>query len=138
MTTRLATCACGSLTVRCTGEPTKVSLCHCLDCQRRTGSTYGVAAFFRREAVEAQGATCSYTRRSDGGHLVTFHFCATCGSTVYWMPQRKPDAVAVAVGCFADPTFPAPTQAVYNERRHPWVALSGAALSQPGRVARTP
>jgi hypothetical protein len=44
---------------------------------------------------------------------------------VYWEPERKPDAVAVAVGSFADPSFPAPTQAVWNERRHPWVTFAG-------------
>jgi len=122
MVTRDATCVCGSLTVRCTGEPAKVSLCHCLDCQKRTGSTYGIAAFFRRENVVSQGATRSYTRPSDSGYPVTFHFCPECGSTVFWTPQRKPDSVAVAVGSFADPAFPPPTQAVYVERSHPWVA----------------
>ena len=126
--TRVATCACGSLKVRCTGDPIKVSLCHCLDCQRRTGSTYGIAAFFRREDVEPQGATRSYTRQSDRGHPVTFQFCPDCGSTVLWRPHRKPDVVAVAVGSFADPAFPAPTQAVYSEHRHPWVGFASSAL----------
>lgn len=124
MTTRTAACSCGALTVRCTGEPEKVSLCHCRACQKRTGSTFGIAAFFPGEAVEAQGASQSYSRPSDSGHPVTFHFCPACGSTVFWMPQRKPGAVAVAVGAFADPDFPAPTQAVYPESRHPWVTLS--------------
>jgi hypothetical protein len=114
--------------VRCTGDPIKVSLCHCLDCQRRTGSTYGIAAFFHLEDVEPQGAARSYTRQSDSGHAVTFQFCPDCGSTVLWRPHRKPDVVAVAVGSFADPAFPAPTQAVYSEHRHPWVGFASSAL----------
>src|SRR5215469_4754365 len=73
--TRFATCACGQLAAACTGEPTNVSLCHCLACQKRTGSTYGVAAFFRRSDVESKGRTKHYTRPSDSGHDVTFHFC---------------------------------------------------------------
>jgi hypothetical protein len=125
MATRLAACACGSLQVRCTGDPVKVSLCHCLDCQRRTGSTYGVAAFFRSEDVAAQGPTRSFTRQSDSGRAVTFQFCPACGSTVFWTRDGKAELTAVAAGCFADPGFPAPTQAVYGERRHPWVAFSG-------------
>ena len=52
---------------------------------------------------------------------VTFYFCPHCGSTVYWEPRRKPEIVAVAVGAFADPAFPAPSQAVYAEHRHIWV-----------------
>jgi hypothetical protein len=35
-----------------------------------------------------------------------------------------PDLIAVAVGAFADPSFPAPSQAVWDERRHHWVTLS--------------
>lgn len=123
MIERLATCACGQLRLSCRGEPLKVSLCHCLDCQKRTGSTYGIAAFYKRESVQAAGAAKTWTRPSDRGLPVTFHFCPTCGTSVYWEPQRMPDLVGVAVGAFADPAFPAPTQAVWDERRHHWVAL---------------
>lgn len=125
MRDRTGSCACGQLRVACRGEPQKVSLCHCLDCQRRTGSTYGIAAFFPRERVRAEGRASRYERSSDGGHAITFHFCPDCGSTVFWEPERKPEAIAVAVGSFADPSFPAPTQTVWSERRHPWVVLPG-------------
>jgi hypothetical protein len=122
--TRRASCSCGQLSVVCTGEPTKISLCHCLECQKRTGSTYGIAAFFKSEDVTAQGATVRYENQADSGQSVTFQFCPNCGSTVLWEPHRKPGIVAVAVGSFADPTFPAPTQAVNREFRHPWVSES--------------
>lgn len=122
--TRLATCACRQLSVICAGEPLSVSLCNCLECQRRTGSTFGIAAFFNRGVVGIQGDSASYDRPSDSGFPVSFHFCPSCGSTVYWEPARKPDAIAVAVGSFADPTFPAPTKSVYNEHKHPWVMLA--------------
>ena len=124
MTTRLATCACRQLNVSCAGDPTSVSLCHCLECQRRTGSSFGIAAFFPRENVTATGKTKTFTRRSDSGHSVTFHFCPDCGATVFWEPDRKPEAIGVAVGSFADPSFPAPTKSVYAEHRHPWFQLS--------------
>ncbi|MCV3240156.1 GFA family protein [Mesorhizobium sp. ZC-5] len=123
--TRIATCACGNLRVTCSGEPAKVSLCHCLACQKRTGSTYGIAAFFKRQDVRVDGPSKSYERQSDRGFPVWLHFCPDCGSTVFWEPQRKPDAIAVGVGSFADPTFPAPTQSVYGEHRHAWVSDPG-------------
>jgi hypothetical protein len=119
-----ATCACGRLTVQCTSEPLLVSLCHCLACQKRTGSSFGIAAFFRRGDVAAAGLARSFTRPSDSGHDVTFHFCPDCGSTVFWEPRRKPDMIAVAVGAFADPAFPAPSQAVHEEFAHPWATIS--------------
>lgn len=85
---------------------------------------FGIAAFFRRDTVEPQGPTRSYTRPSDSGHDVTFHFCPECGSTVYWEPARKPELIGVAVGAFADPAFPVPSQQVYVEFRHPWVSIA--------------
>jgi hypothetical protein len=117
---RQATCACGQLGVNCNGEPANISLCHCLECQRRTGSTHGVAVFFRRVDVEPRGQARQFTRPSDSGFPVTFHFCPDCGSSVYWEPSRKPEMIGVALGCFADPAFPPPSQAVYTQHRHAW------------------
>ena len=123
MTSRIARCACGQLQIRCPQEPDVVSLCHCLDCQRRTGSPFGIAAFFDAAATEVTGSSRTFQRNSDSGFPIAFHFCETCGSTVFWYPSRRPAAVAVAVGCFADPSFPAPSRAVYDKRRHGWVAV---------------
>ncbi len=122
MTVRVAACGCGQLRITCRTEPAKVSLCHCLECQRRTGVPFGIAAFFDAGATEVAGVSTIYQRTSDSGHPVVFHFCATCGSTVFWYPARMAKLVAVAVGCFADQAFPAPTQAVYDHHRHAWVA----------------
>ena len=119
--TRVASCACGQLRVVCHREPSKIALCHCLECQKRTGSTYGIAAFFPRADVELQGEAREYIRTADSGFEVVFHFCPTCGSSVYWEPRRAPDLIAVAVGAFADPAFPAPSQSVFTQRRHAWV-----------------
>ena len=55
--------------------------------------------------------------------MAIFHFCPVCGSTVYYGFVDMPEHVAVPVGAFADPTFPAPTVSVYEERRHAWVRL---------------
>ena len=118
---RIATCACGKLRVICEGEPVKVSLCHCLECQKRTGSTYGIGAFFNLGQVRIEGDSRTYARTSDSGFSVNLHFCPNCGSTVFWEPQRKPDMIAIGVGAFADPGFPPPSQAVYDQHRHSWV-----------------
>jgi hypothetical protein len=121
MTTRTATCSCGQLSAVCTGEPRSVSLCHCSECQRRTGSAFGIAVFFGRENVKTAGQFQTFTRASDSGHAVTFHFCPNCGASVFWEPSRKKDEIAVAYGAFADQDFPPPSKEVYVELRHPWV-----------------
>ncbi|MBN36728.1 MAG: aldehyde-activating protein [Rhodospirillaceae bacterium] len=118
---RAATCSCGVLSVRCFSEPSKISQCLCLDCQRRTRSAFGVAAFSYQHDVAVTGQSEMYRRVADSGHSVTFRFCPNCGSMVFWHPSRLPDLVAVVVDAFADPEFPPPTQSVWNERRHRWL-----------------
>jgi len=124
MTTRRASCSCGQLAVTCEGEPVRISICHCLACQKRTGSVFGAQARFRRDQVgPIEGRAATYVRRGDSGKELRFHFCPGCGSTVYWELDNVPDVIAVAVGGFADPGFPAPRVSVYESRRHPWAPL---------------
>jgi hypothetical protein len=123
VTTRQASCSCGQLRVTCEGEPVRLSMCHCLECQKRTGSPFGVQARFRREQVAVEGRATEFERVGDEGNRITLRFCPECGSTVYWTLSGFPDLVAVAVGAFADRDFPAPRISVYERRRHPWVIV---------------
>ncbi|WP_132960455.1 GFA family protein [Rhizobium sp. BK251] len=120
---RKGSCSCGQLSIRAEGEPVKISACHCRECQRRTGSAFGVAVFFDREKVAASGASNSYKRLGDSGRSIEFRFCLACGSTVYWMPEFRKDLVAVALGCLEEPSSMVPTQSVYEESRLRWVGF---------------
>lgn len=121
---RTAQCSCGQLQVRCRDEPESVSACHCFECQRRTGSAFGVAVFFPRDAVSIRGQSTVFERIGDSGLPLHHHFCLNCGSTVFWYPARKPNSIAVALGSFADPSFPPPQKSVYEAGRHGWVRLA--------------
>ena len=122
MTTRRAACNCGQLHLTIEGEPVRISRCHCLECQRRTGAVISNQARFKREQITFAGAAAEWTRSADSGNSLTFRFCPTCGSTVYWTGESFPGLVAVAIGTFADPSFPAPTISVWEESRHAWVS----------------
>jgi hypothetical protein len=111
------------LTVVASGEPAKVSACHCRACKSRTGSSFGVAVFFPEDRVKCEGVSTLFERRGDSGKSVAFHFCPTCGSTVYWLPAFRPGLVAIAIGCFQETAGLAPTQSVYEDLRDPWAAI---------------
>ena len=98
-------------------------MCHCLACQRRTGSAFGIQARFPADRVRVAGRYADYVRTSDWGEERTFHFCPDCGATVFYTTDSAPDVVAVPVGAFADPSFPPPTVSVYESRRHPWLSV---------------
>lgn len=116
-----ASCSCGQVEIRCGGEPAMISACHCTACRKRTGSAFGVAAFFNRDDVQTGGQTSTYSRTADSGFDIVFHFCPHCGSTVYWLPARLPDKIAVALGAFSTITFEAPLKEVYTENRFSWM-----------------
>ncbi len=102
----------------------RVSICHCLACQKRTGSVFGAQARFPRAQITSiQGPETSYVRTADSGSTATFHFCPSCASTVYYELSAEPDFVAVPVGAFADPQFPPPKVSVYEARRHRWTLM---------------
>jgi hypothetical protein len=121
--TRRATCSCEQLRVLAEGEPVRVSICHCLACQRRTGSAFGVQARFDAARVQTEGRYSEYVRVSAEGEIRIFCFCPDCGATVFYKIPTAPEMIAVPVGAFADPAFPAPTRSVWESRRHPWVQL---------------
>ena len=122
---RRATCGCGRLVAECAGEPVRVSVCHCLDCQRRSGSAFSAQARFPEEAVVVSGEARTWRKIGDEGSVADFGFCPNCGSTVFYRIDAMPGLIAIPIGAFADPTFPAPRYSVYENRKHAWVAILG-------------
>src|SRR5436305_15053662 len=98
MTTREACCSCGQLRLLAGGDPIRISMCHCLACQRRTGSAFGIQARFPADRVQIAGRSAEYVRISDDGEERTMHFCPDCGATVFWALATVPDAIAVPIG----------------------------------------
>lgn len=123
MTIREAACSCGQLSVVVDGEPVRISVCHCLACQRRTGSAFGFQARFPVQCARITGRSHEFVRISDAGERREFNFCPECGATVFYRDPSTPETIAIAVGAFADPDFPAPWVSVWEHRKHEWVTL---------------
>ncbi len=125
MIERLATCRCGQLRALCRGEPVRVSVCHCLACQKRSGSAFAAQARWPDDQVEVTGDFQIWERVADSGRRVRYRFCPVCGSTVAYAIEGWSGVTAVPLGAFADPAFPAPGFSVYEHRRRPWTAVLG-------------
>ena len=123
MTERVARCSCGALTATCEGEPVRRSICHCTECQRRTGSAFGLQATYAVDRVRTLGESRAFTRSSDDGYWVRSHFCPVCGTTLFLELERRPGMVTIPAGAFADLDFPEPTVSVYTERQRPWLRI---------------
>jgi len=128
-----AECACGQLSATCSGEPVRISVCHCLACKRRTGSAFSWNARWPRADVAIEGRASEFTRIGDEGGRVTNSFCPKCGTSVYYRIDAQPDVIAIPAGAFADPAFPAPRFSVYDPiRRCAWVEIRADRLERLG------
>lgn len=139
MQVRKATCRCGQLQVTCQGEPVRVSVCHCLECQKRSGSVFATQARWPSDNVTITGTFKTWERNADSGHKATYNFCPDCGSTMAFVIEGWPGVTAVPVGSFADPDFPTPKFSVYEHRKHSWVCVLGEDVehSSDPRIAFT-
>jgi len=79
----IAQCLCGALSLKLRETSKLTVACHCLACQRRTGSAFGLGVFHAIDTVEISGTATEFIHVSDSGRKVRCYFCPTCGSTVY-------------------------------------------------------
>ena len=100
-------CLCGDVRYRTTAEPVRVTICHCMFCQRLTGSAYLVEPIFRRKDVIFDGtAAKTYDHRSDSSQKrATLNFCGRCATSICLDLERFPDILGLCGGTFDDPNW---------------------------------
>ena len=89
MATSDAACSCGQLRLTVGGEPRAITMCHCLACQRRTGSVVSVQAIYRPAQVEIAGRYSEYVRLAEDDDQRRYCFCPDCGATVFFTVTFK-------------------------------------------------
>lgn len=121
---RLASCSCDQLKIKVSGDPKVVATCNCTQCQKRSGSVFGVSSYFQnKQVLEVYGDSTKCRRTAESGLNIEFNFCPCCGSTVFWNAEFFENHTGIAVGCFADPNFPEPQAAVWTATKHNWVSF---------------
>lgn len=127
---RNASCRCGQIRIACTGEPIRVSVCHCRECKARSGSAFAAQVRFPAGQVriegEANARVWQYT--GDSGNTADFFFCGTCGSGVWYRARPYHDAYAIPLGNFEPGHGVIPDYSVYEDRMEPWVSITGDAI----------
>jgi hypothetical protein len=127
---RSGQCVCGSVHFVCTGEPERVTVCHCLWCQRRTGTAFGTEVVFQEKNVTFSGvAAASYRHTSDeSGRWLEIYFCPRCGTNLGFTLEAVPGVRTVPAGTFNDPTFLSSERVkfrhVFTRTRRQWSELT--------------
>jgi hypothetical protein len=117
-------CACGAVRYRLAGAPMFVHCCHCLDCQRQTGSAFVLNALIETDRItllagkpEPVGAPTDSKRPHD------IYRCPKCQTALWSDYGRRPALRFVRVGTLDDPTALKPDVHIYTRSKQPWVAL---------------
>jgi hypothetical protein len=113
-------CCCGAVRLTVNAKPRMMVQCHCLDCQKATGTGHTSNAYFAEKDVSIEGESTGYTIMADSGSEMTRYFCPECGSRMYGHNSEKPDLISIQVGCLEDHSWFIPQAILFSSRRHDW------------------
>jgi len=117
-------CSCGAVRYRMTSGPLFVHACHCLDCQRQTGSAFVLNALIETDRVRIlAGEPRRYEMPTDSGRPHGIYRCAGCGVAVWSEYGGLAVLRFVRVGTLDRPAALAPDVHIYTRSKQPWVAL---------------
>jgi hypothetical protein len=122
-TDREGGCACGAVRYRLASEPLFVHCCHCLNCQRQTGSAFAVNLLIETDRVELlAGEPQPVDVPRDDGSAQTIYRCPTCQVAVF--SRYTHDGLRfVRGGTLDDPTGVTPDVHIYTRSKVGWVTL---------------
>lgn len=117
-------CQCGEIRYAVRGEPVALVACHSAECQRQSGSAFGMSLIVPRESFAlTAGATTSFTRVPDRGGSLECAFCPSCGTRIFHASTNMPKTLNVRAGTLDDTSQLVPAAHVYTKRRQAWVMI---------------
>ena len=117
-------CSCGEVRYRLTSEPLFVHCCHCLNCQRQTGSAFVINSLIEADRVELlSGEPEAVPVPRDAGDDQIVSRCPTCWTALFSTYGRRFPVRFVRAGTLDDPSAVQPDVHIYTRSKVPWVVL---------------
>lgn len=127
-------CQCGGVRYRVEGEPVSVGICHCTQCQKQSGSAFGMSFIVPKEAFQLlRGRLKTFTRMSDSGRPVVCAFCPECGTRIYHETRWLEGVLNIKPGTFDDTSFLRPLAQVWTATKQRWLEFSSPIRSFEGQ-----
>jgi hypothetical protein len=114
-------CLCEAVHFRVTEEPLTIYACHCTDCQKRSGSAFGLSMWVNRSAIEVtKGEPATHTSTSAQGKVRIGKICGQCGTRMWSEPPKHPDLAVMRPGILDDTTWVRPVAHIWTRSAQPW------------------
>ncbi|HEY7602993.1 MAG TPA: GFA family protein [Gaiellaceae bacterium] len=119
-------CACGQIRYRLTSEPMFTHCCHCLNCQRQTGSAFVINLLIETDRVELlAGEPQAVDAPRDDGSVQRIFRCPTCQVAVF-SEYGRPEVKFVRGGTLDEPRSVAPDIHIFTKSKVEWVEIPDA------------
>ena len=116
-------CSCGAVRYGLASDPLFIHCCHCLNCQRQTGSAFVINLLIEADRVELlSGDPEAVDVPRDDGSRQRIYRCPTCQVGVF-SEYGRPEVWFVRGGTLDEPSAVEPDVHIYTRSKLPWVAL---------------
>jgi hypothetical protein len=116
-------CSCGAVRYRLASDPMFIHCCHCLNCQRQTGSAFVVNLLIEADRVELlAGDPQPVDVPRDDGSNQRIYRCPTCQVAVF-SEYGRPEVRFVRGGTLDEPAGITPDVHIYTKSKVGWIAL---------------
>jgi hypothetical protein len=116
-------CHCGHVRYEAEIDPDKVTICHCTDCQRLTGSAYRVTVTADSDKIKLTANPPKlYTKYGQNGRARLLSFCSECGSPLFSTGEGKDAArTGIRVGTINQRRELRPKRQIWCRSALPWI-----------------
>jgi hypothetical protein len=127
-------CHCGRITFAAEVDPAAVTICHCTDCQRLTGSAFRANVVAPAAHFVLHGDTLkSYVKTAESGNQRRHAFCGECGTPVYACAIENPQSYSLRIGTITQRAAFAPKRQIWRRSALDWVdGLAAVPASEKG------
>ncbi len=123
-------CMCGAIEYRLNDEPVTYYACHCTDCQKRSGSSFGLSMWVKRASLElTKGEVALQVLAGPDGSPRHQRICANCGVRLWSEPARFPELAVLRPGTLDDAKRFTPVAHIWTRSQLPWVQIPPGAPS---------
>jgi hypothetical protein len=127
-------CQCGAVRYEVVGAPRQVIVCHCSECQRQSGSAFGMTMVIDEGALRlTQGELKTFARKADSGREVLGAFCPQCGTRIYHKLEWRPGALSLKPGTLDDTSWLKPQVHIWTDSKQRWLDIpAGVPVHEKG------
>lgn len=119
-------CLCGNIRYTLKAEPALTVVCHCVNCQKASGSAFSTNLVMQRADIDFTGDLAAYDDKdTDSGNTLKRSFCPKCGSSLMSESSGRPGSAVLKAGTLDDPSHVKPGMQIWTRSAQPWVKLEG-------------